>query len=1433
MPTSLQFRRGTEAQNNAFTGASGELTIDTTNKTIRVHDGSTAGGTRLATYAEVLAGGGGSGGGGLDSAAVIALITDNETTYVNVSEFVNDANYLDSATVQGVINALYVQNNQITYTTADFPDSAGVIALITANETTYANVSEFINDANYLDSTTVQGVIDASYIQANQTGQDFAYSSLTGAPTNVSSFTNDANYLDSSTVTGVIDATYVNSLVSAGTDSSTVATIISDTVDSAYVQLRQTPQDFAYSSLTGAPTAVSSFTNDANYLDSTTVQGVVDASYIQANQITYNTADFVDSAYVTTQINNLIGSAPGTLDTLEEIAAALNNDSDAYGTLVALINAMPDSAWIQDLAVSTFTNDAGYITSSTVETIVDSAYVQARQSATEGTDPIFRTISVAGQSDIVAEITSDVLTIAAGSGIAITTDAETDTLTIAATGGGGSGTLDSATVQDLIDSAYVQARQDFAYSSLTGTPSIPEVDVDFDPAGTDNSTDVTLAGSYDYLTLNAQQITLNQVDASTDISGLAAVATSGAYSDLSGTPTNVSTFVNDANYLDSTTVQGVIDATYVQANQTTYNTSDFLDSATVANVVDSAYVQLRQDFAYSSLTGTPSIPQSGVDFDPAGTDNSTDVTLAGSYDYLTISAQEITLNQIDASTDISNLTTSNVAEGTNLYYTTDRHDSDFGVSLAAASGVSFDPAGTDNSTDVTLAGSYDYLTLSGQQITLGQVDASTDITGLAAVATSGAYSDLTGAPTTVSSFTNDANYLDSSTVTGVIDATYVQSNQTAQDFAYSSLTGAPTTVSSFTNDANYIATNDSAALASLTTTGNITVGGNLQVNGTTLTVNSEDLSVTDNMIYMNAGESAGSPTADIDVGWAANVNDQGSYYHVGLFRDATDETFKVFHQYTPEPDASVQINTGHASFALAPFQASTLTGQYLGFDSDVTAAGLATQAYVTTTVDSAYVQLRQTPQDFAFSSLTGTPTTLAGYGITDAFDGAFSSLTGTPTTLAGYGITDAFDGAFSSLTGTPTTLAGYGITDAFSGSYTDLTNKPTLFDGAFSSLTGTPTTLAGYGITDAFDGAFSSLTGTPTTLAGYGITDAFDGAYSSLTGAPTNVSSFTNDANYLDSNTVTGVIDATYVNSLVTAGTDSATVISLITSTVDSAYVAARSGGGGGSDAIFKTISVAGQSDIVADTTTDTLTIAAGSGISLTTDAGTDTITITATGGGAGGGLDSAAVLSLTGVNTVTATTYEFTASATQSTFTGTDDNGSTLTYTPGNILVHRNGILIVSTIDYTATNGTSVILQAGADSGDTISITAYQPTLVNASQTTIASTVLDADSGQTSFTVSHTEDQILVFLNGVLLKDSDDYTSNGSTIVLTQSADSGDQLTVQNFAKYSAGIPTIQSGTPASASAAGTAGTISYDADYIYVCVATDTWKRTALSTW
>lgn len=49
MATQLQLRRGTTAENNLFTGAQGELTMDTDTNALRVHDGSTAGGFKVDT----------------------------------------------------------------------------------------------------------------------------------------------------------------------------------------------------------------------------------------------------------------------------------------------------------------------------------------------------------------------------------------------------------------------------------------------------------------------------------------------------------------------------------------------------------------------------------------------------------------------------------------------------------------------------------------------------------------------------------------------------------------------------------------------------------------------------------------------------------------------------------------------------------------------------------------------------------------------------------------------------------------------------------------------------------------------------------------------------------------------------------------------------------------------------------------------------------------------------------------------------------------------------------------------------------------------------------------------------------------------------------------------------------------------------------------
>jgi len=114
---------------------------------------------------------------------------------------------------------------------------------------------------------------------------------------------------------------------------------------------------------------------------------------------------------------------------------------------------------------------------------------------------------------------------------------------------------------------------------------------------------------------------------------------------------------------------------------------------------------------------------------------------------------------------------------------------------------------------------------------------------------------------------------------------------------------------------------------------------------------------------------------------------------------------------------------------------------------------------------------------------------------------------------------------------------------------------------------------------------------------------------------------------------VLGVASATSINgATITSGTLNGTVTG--TNTGDQTSIVGISGTkaqfdtavtdgnflyvGDAATASFTTIAVSGQSDVVADSSTDTLTLVAGSNITLTTNAGTDTITIAASGGGGG-----------------------------------------------------------------------------------------------------------------------------------------------------------------------------------------------------------------------
>ncbi len=95
--------------------------------------------------------------------------------------------------------------------------------------------------------------------------------------------------------------------------------------------------------------------------------------------------------------------------------------------------------------------------------------------------------------------------------------------------------------------------------------------------------------------------------------------------------------------------------------------------------------------------------------------------------------------------------------------------------------------------------------------------------------------------------------------------------------------------------------------------------GNIVVYGTQSIINSENLAVSDNLIYLNNTSQVTNP----DLGVVGNYND-GTYAHAGIFRDASDGgAWKVFEGYTLEPSGT--IDTTGNGFTLADFKADVIT----------------------------------------------------------------------------------------------------------------------------------------------------------------------------------------------------------------------------------------------------------------------------------------------------------------------------------------------------------------------------------------------------------------------------------------------------------------------------------------------------------------------------
>ena len=155
MSTQVQYRRGTGAQNDAFTGALAEITVDTTAWTLRIHDGTTAGGGgNLATVAYV-------------DNAISSLSADsisNGTSIVKVASSggnifanVGGTTIINLASTQIDVTGNIIPTANVTYNLGS--DTARFNDLYLANSTIYLGNAQISANATALSFTNPSGAI--------------------------------------------------------------------------------------------------------------------------------------------------------------------------------------------------------------------------------------------------------------------------------------------------------------------------------------------------------------------------------------------------------------------------------------------------------------------------------------------------------------------------------------------------------------------------------------------------------------------------------------------------------------------------------------------------------------------------------------------------------------------------------------------------------------------------------------------------------------------------------------------------------------------------------------------------------------------------------------------------------------------------------------------------------------------------------------------------------------------------------------------------------------------------------------------------------------------------------------------------------------------------------------------------------------------------
>jgi len=218
---------------------------------------------------------------------------------------------LDSAFVLGIVDSAYVDAR------FDIPvafDSADVVGMVDS-----AYVAARIQVLSTFDSA------DASFVAGNLVDSAYVTARSPAA-------------FDSASVVGIVDTAYVNArvVIPAAFDSGDVVGI----VDTAYINARVTSSStFDSADVIGIIEAEGTFEFDS--ADASFVAGnLVDSAYINARVVIPAAFDSADArAIADSAVSALVDVAPSTLDTLNELAAAIGDDANFSTTITNSIAA--------------------------------------------------------------------------------------------------------------------------------------------------------------------------------------------------------------------------------------------------------------------------------------------------------------------------------------------------------------------------------------------------------------------------------------------------------------------------------------------------------------------------------------------------------------------------------------------------------------------------------------------------------------------------------------------------------------------------------------------------------------------------------------------------------------------------------------------------------------------------------------------------------------------------------------------------------------------------------------------------------------------------------------------------------------------------------------------------------------------------------------